>query len=507
MGAELWTERHAPKEFSALVGNDAALKALEEYVRNFSVKAKGEKKPRAALVFGPTGVGKTLSVFLLAGKLGLEVVETNASELRNRKSIEEILGSAVKQKSLFASFGGKIILVDEVDAIAGREDRGGVAAVLELIEESSFPIILVANEVYWNEREGGAMKDGNVDLKSKWGPHFVRSSGKPWELFSFLKKVCEQEKITKDDKVLWAIAYKNLDDVRAALSALKQADSEGAWWEWNPKLLPLRYHVKLIRFRKPSMKEVSGFISRIAHAEGVVNIPESVILGIAARCDGDLRAAVNDLQALCDGSTEVKESEADVIGTRSDRILLSDALTRIFRTTSVEVARSSISQSANIDSRDLMRWLDENIGRGYTESSDRAAAYDALSRADVFSGRISRRMNYKLLKYQFDLASAGVALAKKSKETVGVLEFREPIELRISPRLRAEGKQRAKIAKALSKRVHTSLVLGSRVANNTVFEEYLYVLSILLKHNPKLAEGMGLEEDDVNYVLGQVEPN
>ena len=42
---------------------------------------------------------------------------------------------------------GKIILIDEVDAISGNEDRGGVQALNKILENTSFPIIMTTNDL------------------------------------------------------------------------------------------------------------------------------------------------------------------------------------------------------------------------------------------------------------------------------------------------------------------------------------------------------------------------
>ena len=74
----------------------------------------------------------------LCSEFDFEIVEINASDLRNADSINSVLGAAINQQSLFAR--RKLILVDEVDGLAGREDRGGVAAISALVEKSTFPV-------------------------------------------------------------------------------------------------------------------------------------------------------------------------------------------------------------------------------------------------------------------------------------------------------------------------------------------------------------------------------
>ena len=132
-----FTIKYQPKKTSEIIGQDAALKKLKDFVINFKKQRKN-----AALLYGPSGVGKTISVHTLANELNLEILEVNASDVRNADQINSMVGSAVGQMSLFAK--GKIILVDEIDGLSGKEDRGGLLAIINIIEKSSFPIILTA---------------------------------------------------------------------------------------------------------------------------------------------------------------------------------------------------------------------------------------------------------------------------------------------------------------------------------------------------------------------------
>ena len=81
------------------------------------------KNKKPLLVHGPPGTGKTASVYAIANELGYEVVEANASDFRDKNSINSVVGSALNQVSLFKK--GKIILIDELEGFSGNADRGG----------------------------------------------------------------------------------------------------------------------------------------------------------------------------------------------------------------------------------------------------------------------------------------------------------------------------------------------------------------------------------------------
>lgn len=136
-------------------------------------------------------------------------MEINASDARNKKNIEDVVGSASQQQSLFGK--KKVILVDEVDGLSGRKDRGGVGALNKLIKKSKFPIVLTANDPYDSKlrslRRYVEMVDyGKVHLSS---------------MTAFLAKICEKENIEAERSLLKQVARQAGGDLRSAINDLE----------------------------------------------------------------------------------------------------------------------------------------------------------------------------------------------------------------------------------------------------------------------------------------------
>ena len=102
----------------------------------------------AVLLSGPPGIGKTSSARIVCKQLGYEVLEMNASDTRNKSTIQSVVKDLSSNQSLdyfsvaglkkqstntnpLASvFGGNatkksVIIMDEVDGV-GAGDRGGL---------------------------------------------------------------------------------------------------------------------------------------------------------------------------------------------------------------------------------------------------------------------------------------------------------------------------------------------------------------------------------------------
>ena len=164
---ELWTTKYHPKKVSDLIGNKTNINKLIQWLDDWnSVVLEGKKKKvetkfikgqrptfdnvnaRACLITGDPGIGKTSSVRLIAKLKGYKVYETNASDQRNKSSINKNAGFMFDNKTLF---GGELqeknlIIMDEVDGMSGNEDRGGIAAIIDIIKKTKTPIICIAND-------------------------------------------------------------------------------------------------------------------------------------------------------------------------------------------------------------------------------------------------------------------------------------------------------------------------------------------------------------------------
>ena len=141
----LWVEKYRPKKIEDIVGNEEAKALFVEWLKN-----KRHTK-KAVLLFGPPGVGKTALVNATATEFGYTIIEMNASDTRSEKAINAVAKPASSYRALDnfsgqAKGSGNLLFLDEVDGIAGNEDRGGVGAIIKIVEASLVPVVMAAND-------------------------------------------------------------------------------------------------------------------------------------------------------------------------------------------------------------------------------------------------------------------------------------------------------------------------------------------------------------------------
>lgn len=201
----MWTEKYRPKTFDQIVGNLKAKKEIMEWIDSW----KDYKPQKCLLLVGPPGTGKTTLAHVIASKFS-DHVELNASDKRSYDIIMRTIGEASATTSLFSS-GQKLIILDEVDGLHGRDDRGGVKAINKIIKEGKHPIIMMANDPYSNRIKGFKSKCRVVPIRK------VHTNS----ITALLKKICIAEGIEFDDEVIKDLAKRSNGDLRSAINDLE----------------------------------------------------------------------------------------------------------------------------------------------------------------------------------------------------------------------------------------------------------------------------------------------
>ena len=199
-----WTTKYAPTSSQEMHAQKATIDQLRAFV-------KGPRKPgQLALLYGPQGSGKTSMVHALARDMELELLEVNASDVRNESSIKELLGPALMNRSLFNP-AGKVILFDEVDGLSGTNDRGGLGAILALAKDTTFPVVMTANDPWDSKFSDLRKRSVLINVKALAYTSIV----------PILRTIASAEGLEYDDAALQALARRAGGDLRAAITDMQ----------------------------------------------------------------------------------------------------------------------------------------------------------------------------------------------------------------------------------------------------------------------------------------------
>lgn len=203
-----WIEKYRPRSFEEIKGQEEAIIKIKEFIENFHLGKLTKTSKKAMILHGPPGTGKTTLAHVISKETNSEIFELNASDLRNKIKLQEILRPAIEQRALIKK--NKIILVDEVDGISAV-DRGGLGELLSLIEITSFPVIVTANDV-WDRKLSPLRRKSELVKLKEINYRTIKDIA-----ISILRK----EKRFIENDVLTKIAIKAKGDLRAAINDLQ----------------------------------------------------------------------------------------------------------------------------------------------------------------------------------------------------------------------------------------------------------------------------------------------
>ncbi len=174
---------------------------------------------------------------------------------------------------------------------------------------------------------------------------------------------------------------------------------------WQTKLAPLRPKCKLVEMKPLPQAHINDLLNSIALKENMRK-DFSFLNKIAIKSQGDMRAALNDLQSYTAGENIL----VDTSELRDVEETIFIILKRIFKERSDFL---NLFDSTKMSLDEILLWIEENAPKEYKNIA-LAKAFEALGNADLFRGRIYRHQSWRFLVYQNIFQSAGVSYAKSS---------------------------------------------------------------------------------------------
>jgi cell division protease FtsH len=254
--------------FHDVAGCPEAVEELQELVEFLTAPERfqrlGAKTPRAALLYGPSGTGKTLLAKALAGEVGIPFYALSGSEL-----VEKYVGvGAARVRELFARArkeeNGAVIFFDEIDAVAraragaeGGNDSEREQTLNELLVQldgfgSSEKVICIAATNRRDILDPALLRPGRfgrqvpVDLPSEQGRREileVHASGKPLAEDADLDRVATLSAGMSGAELAELLNEAAIMAARAGRDAIVQADLDEG--QLRVMLGPEKQQVKL----------------------------------------------------------------------------------------------------------------------------------------------------------------------------------------------------------------------------------------------------------------------
>ena len=215
----------------------------------------------------------------------------------------------------------------------------------------------------------------------------------------------------------------------------------------------LRNACKPIQFNSVLSRSMIPALKKIAETEGIT-CELGVIEKIAQNANGDLRSAINDLQAIAQGRTRIELNDI-VTGDRDTKENIFKVLAKIFKGTNIIDAHKA---TFNLDENpeDLIQWVDENLPLEYTKPEDLEEGYRYLGRASLFLGRVKRRQNYNMWRYASVMMTSGIVVARSHRYT-GFVKFQPPSLWRKLGQTKGMRNIRDSAAKKIGTHCHVSM--------------------------------------------------
>ncbi|WP_297522013.1 replication factor C large subunit [Thermococcus sp.] len=255
----------------------------------------------------------------------------------------------------------------------------------------------------------------------------------------------------------------------------------------------IRNKAQIVEYKRLTQRDIIKALVRILHREGVT-VPKEVLYDIAKHANGDLRAAVNDLQTVVTGGVE---DAHEVLAYRDTEKSVFQALAQVFATDNAKKAKLAVL-GVDMFPHELLQWIDENVPYVYYKPEDIARAYEAISRADIYLGRAQRTGAYSLWKYATDMMTAGVAVAGVKKK--GFVRIYPPKTIKLLTESKTERTLRDSVIKKIMKEMHMAKLEALETLN---------YLRAIFENNPDMAAHfvvyLDLDLKEVEFIVGDGE--
>ena len=379
------------------------------------------------MLIGPAGTGKTTIAHIIANEFS-EYIELNASDKRSHDLLMTTIGESANTYSLFGN-NRKLIIMDEVDGIHGTNDRGGTKALNKIIKESK--------QIHGTNDRGGTKA---------------------------LNKIIKE---SKQPIVMMANDF------------------------YSNKLTTIKKNAQVIKMDKIKSPSINKYLRDVVLKNEEIAVDKDVLMKLSKRSSGDLRSAVNTLQALVENGGELTEEALDSTSQKDNTSTIFDTVTRVLKSKNPEHVKRSMFEN-NEDPTLVMEYIAENIPREYESNKEVKNAYEMISQADLYFGRTRSSQYYGYWKYASDFMGVGVSVSKRDTYRK-FSKVVSPMAFTMMGRTRGKRALRDQIASKMEEKMHVSLQVAY-----TIFPYF----EIMFENDEvawEISDFLELEDDEIKF--------
>lgn len=256
----------------------------------------------------------------------------------------------------------------------------------------------------------------------------------------------------------------------------------------------LRNLCEMVVFKRLNTRQIVKVLEKICVAEGI-KADKKALEAIAKNSGGDLRAAINDLQAVAEGKYELRLKDV-VIAKRTQETDVFKVMQKVFKSYNPAVYNEAMLLDESPE--DFIDWIDENLPLEY-KGVDLLKGYLVLSRADIFLGRVRRRQFYRLWRYASYLMTVGVQQVKSERKG-GWTKYRRPSMWQMLFYTRGKREKLKKVLAKISKYSHLST---KKALAEMLFTVKFLLINEEIEKAAKIAAFYDFSVEDLNFLVGE----
>ena len=256
---------------------------------------------------------------------------------------------------------------------------------------------------------------------------------------------------------------------------------------YSKRLQSIKPKCTVIKMKKARWNSINALLKKIAKTEEI-KVNPAAMKEIAVKSQGDVRSAINTLQALSDKDSILEVRDVEDLRIKDDRSDIFNAITGVLKSKNPKHVRDALR--VDEDPTLVMEYIAENIPREYTKKDEIKKAYENIAKADLYFGRAQSSRNYGYWKYASDFMGIGVSSSKK--ETYKKFtKIQSPTIFTLMGRNRGKRNLRDGIAEKMTQKMHVSHAVGISM--------FPY-LEIMFKNDElawEISDFLELEDDEI----------